>query len=213
MDYRLSRSKMVQKQLVARGITDDKVLQAFLDVPRHLFVQEALRGKAYTDAALPIGEKQTISQPYTVALMTQLLKPEPHHKVLEVGTGSGYQAAILAKLAKHVYSIERIPALAVHAQNTLAKIGMKNVHVKAFDGTFGWKSASPFDRIIVTAAAPEIPDPLIKQLTDGGRIVIPVGTERRQKLFVVMKSEGEIIMEEHGVFVFVPLLGHYGWRG
>jgi len=212
MDYKLSRLKMVEKQLIIRGIHDERVLQAFRDIPRHHFVQEALRGKAYTDAALPIGEKQTISQPYTVAIMTELLQVEADHKVLEIGTGSGYQAAILSRLAKHVYSIERIAVLAVRAQNALAKLGIKNVHVKAFDGTFGWKGLSPFDRIIVAAAAPEIPETLIEQLNDEGRIVIPVGTTKRQTLTTLDKMGDERIIEEHGTFSFVPLLGRFGWK-
>ncbi len=212
MDYALSRRRMVETQLVARGITDEKVIQAFLDVPRHYFVQEALRRKAYADASLPIGEKQTISQPYTVAIMTQLLDVKSHHKVLEIGTGSGYQAAILSRLAKSVYSLERIPILAVKAQSILSKLGIKNVHVKALDGTFGWKGVSPFERIIVTAAAPEIPELLVEQLTDDGRLVIPVGTARMQKLMVLIKQESERTMEEHGTFSFVPLLGRFGWK-
>ncbi len=212
MDYALSRRRMVERQLVACGIKNERVLQAFLDVPRHYFVQEALRGKAYADAALPIGEKQTISQPYTVAIMTELLAVESHHKVLEIGTGSGYQAAILSRLAKSVYSLERIPILAVKAQKTLSQLEIKNVHIKALDGTFGWKGVSPFDRIIVTAAAPEIPEPLVDQLNDEGRLVIPVGAAKMQKLIVLIRHGKERTLEEHGDFSFVPLLGRFGWK-
>ncbi len=202
---------MVQNQLVSKGINDKRILQAFLEVPRHLFVDEALHGKAYANTSLPIGEKQTMSQPYTVAFMTQLLQVESDHKILEIGSGSGYQAAILSKLAAQVFSIERVNFLAEKAQKILNKLRIRNVHIKAFDGTLGWKEYAPFDRIIVTAAAPSIPDPLIKQLSKNGRLVVPVGTEKRQTLQVIQKNKEKIAIEDYGSFNFVPLLGRYGW--
>lgn len=202
---------MVQNHLIAKGINDQKILQAFLEVPRHLFVDEALQGKAYSNVSLPIGEKQTMSQPYTVGFMTQLLQVEPHHKVLEIGSGSGYQAAILSNLAAQVFSIERIASLAEKAQKTIKALKIKNVHIKAFDGTLGWKDYAPFDRIIITAAAPEIPNPLVMQLGNDGRMVVPVGTEKRQTLKVLQKNKYKTIMEDYGSFNFVLLLGRYGW--
>ncbi|MEW5806266.1 MAG: protein-L-isoaspartate(D-aspartate) O-methyltransferase [Acidobacteriota bacterium] len=213
MNHRASRVKMVMEQLIWKGITDERVLQAFSDIPRHLFVQEALRNKAYADCALPIGEKQTISQPYTVAIMTELLQVEPHHRILELGTGSGYQAAILSRLAAQVYSVERIAILAEKAQEIVVQLGIKNIHIKTFDGTYGWREFSPFDRIIVTAAAPNIPEPLVEQLSgEEGKLVIPVGSEKRQMLVRLIKRGEERIIEEHGQCTFVPLLGRYGWK-
>ncbi len=202
---------MVQKYLVAKGITDEKILQAFLEVPRHLFVDEAIRGKAYSNVALPIGEKQTLSQPYTVAFMTQLLHVSAHHRVLEIGCGSGYQAAILSKLASQVFSVEIIALLAQKAKKLMKELKLRNVHIKTYDGTLGWKEHAPFDRIIITAAAPDIPDTLIKQLARDGRIVAPVGTIKRQTLKVLQRDADHSIVEDYGSFNFVPLSGRFGW--
>jgi protein-L-isoaspartate(D-aspartate) O-methyltransferase len=203
---------MVQKQLVAKGITDDRILQAFLEVPRHLFVDEALRGKAYSNVSLPIGEKQTMSQPYTVAFMTQLLQVEAHHKVLEIGCGSGYQTAILSKLASQVFSVEIIESLAQKAKKLIRELKFRNIHIKAYDGTLGWREQAPFDRIMITAAAPDIPNPLIKQLANKGRMVAPIGTVKRQTLKAVQRDEDRSIVEDYGSFNFVPLSGRFGWE-
>ncbi|MFZ0712206.1 MAG: protein-L-isoaspartate(D-aspartate) O-methyltransferase, partial [Terrimicrobiaceae bacterium] len=170
-----SREEMVRKQLVAGGITNAAVLEAMTEVPRHEFVPEALRPRAYADGPLPIGHGQTISQPFIVAYMTQALELSKEDTVLEVGTGSGYQAAILGKLAKEVYTIEIVPPLAESARNILAKLGFQNVHVKLGDGYLGWPEAAPFDAIIVTCAPDRVPEPLVSQLKEGGRLVIPVG--------------------------------------
>jgi len=199
------RQKMVEAQLIPRGIADKRVLDAFRKVPRHLFVPENLRGSAYDDCALPIGEGQTISQPYMVAIMTELLNLKGNEAVLEVGTGSGYQAAILAELCKKVYSIERI--------ETLSKRASKIPHVEFItgDGTQGYRKAAPYNGIIVTAGCPDIPYPLINQLKDGGRLVIPVGDRYQQILTTVVKHGTEIKIEESVACVFVPLVGKYGW--
>ncbi|MCD6363066.1 MAG: protein-L-isoaspartate(D-aspartate) O-methyltransferase [Synergistetes bacterium] len=204
---------MVESQIEIRGIKDERVLRAMMRVPRHLFVPEEYRERAYDDHPLPIGEGQTISQPYIVALMTSLLDLKGNEKVLEIGTGSGYQAAILAELAKEVYSVERIPALAVKAAETLEKLGYKNVRVKVGDGTLGWEENAPYDAIIVTAAAPKVPTPLIKQLKIGGRLVIPIGERFIQSLYKYVKREdGSLDGEDFGGCVFVPLKGKEGWN-
>lgn len=189
--YRTARERMVETQIKARGIKDERVIQAMLKVPRHLFVEEALRDQAYGDFPLPIGEGQTISQPYIVALMTSALELKGPERVLEIGTGSGYQTAILAELVIWVYSIEKYPTLQERAKKILLKeLGYKNITFKIGDGTLGWKEASPFDAIIVTAASPQIPLPLIEQLKEGGRIVIPVGDEFSQMLIKGVKKGG-----------------------
>lgn len=204
---------MVDYQLIARGIKNERVLAAMRKVPRHLFVPEFIRHSAYDDMALPIGDDQTISQPYMVAIMTEFLELKGDEKVLEVGTGSGYQAAILAELSKEVYSIERIPSLADEARRRLTELGYENVYVIVGDGTKGLAEKAPFDRIIITAAAPKIPEPLINQLKDGGIIIAPVG-ERFSQILIKGKKEKEIIIEEHHTpCVFVPLVGEYGWKG
>ncbi|WP_022852863.1 protein-L-isoaspartate(D-aspartate) O-methyltransferase [Thermodesulfatator atlanticus] len=210
--YRKARERMVQTQIAARGIKDPRVLAAMLKVPRHLFVEEALKDQAYGDYPLPIGEGQTISQPYIVALMTEALELKGPEKVLEVGTGSGYQAAILAELARWVYSIERYPSLAHRAKRILEKLGYNNVIIKVGDGTKGWPEAAPFDAIIVTAAGPKIPEPLIEQLKDGGRLVMPVGDEWSQYLIKVIKKDGQLIKENLGAVRFVKLVGEYGFK-
>lgn len=201
-----ARKKMVETQLKARDITDKDVLNAMLKVQRHKFVPFHLRDLAYTDQPLPIGEGQTISQPYIVALMTQLADLQPDEKVLEVGTGSGYQAAILARLCKKVYTIEILEPLATQARRRLKKLGYDNIKVKCGDGYKGWKEYAPFDAIIVTCAPPEVPPPLIEQLSEGGKIVIPVGTTW-QELKVIQKKDGEIKTTNIIPVRFVPMTG------
>lgn len=206
--FRELRNNMVDTQIVARGIKDEKVLQAMRDVPRHLFVPKTSIGSAYGDFPLPIGHGQTISQPYIVALMTELLNPKKEHSALEVGTGSGYQAAVLAQIVKNVYTIEIIPPLGRAAETRLKDIAHHNISVKIADGYFGWEEHAPFDCIIVTAASDHIPPPLIKQLKNGGRMVIPVGHPFQvQHLMLVLKSvEGEIQMKDILPVRFVPFL-------
>ncbi len=211
-DYRLARERMVKNQLVSRGIRDQGVLHVMSKVPRHLFVEEALLGEAYNDHPLPIGHGQTISQPYIVALMTEALLLKGTEKVLEIGTGSGYQTAILADLSDRVYTVERIKPLILRARNTLEGLGCTNVMFKAFDGTLGWKEFEPFDAILVTAGAPELPQPLLNQLADGGRLVIPVGTRFSQELVRVFRKEGSFTKENLGGCRFVDLIGAHGWK-
>lgn len=212
MDFKYSREKMIREQIRARGVTNILVLNALLKVPRHLFVEESLRHRAYEDYPLPIGEGQTISQPYIVALMTEALKLKGGEKILEIGTGSGYQTAILGEIAERVYSVERIPTLAKRARELLDKLGYKNISIKVGDGTFGWKEFSPYDGIIVTAGSPDIPPPLIEQLKEGGRLVIPVGDIFSQDLLVITKEKDKIKKENYGGVRFVKLIGEYGWR-
>ena len=211
MDYERARLRMVDEQLAARGIKDPRVLSAMGRVPRHLFIEEALRDRAYGDHALPIGERQTISQPYMVALMTQSLELKGAERVLEIGTGSGYQTAVLAELATRVYSIERIAGLADRARRLLASLGYRNVTVKVFDGTYGWKEEAPFDAILVTAGSPEVPAPLTEQLKEGGRMIIPVGDRTTQVLKKVTKTSAGIEVSSMTGCVFVPLIGGHGW--
>jgi protein-L-isoaspartate(D-aspartate) O-methyltransferase len=212
IDFPKARLKMVEEQITSRGIKDAKLIAAMKKIPRHLFVEEALQNQAYTDHPLPIGEKQTISQPYMVALMTEALLLTGKEKVLEVGTGSGYQTAILAELSEKVFSIERIRPLALRARKLLYELGYFNVEIKIFDGTFGWVEESPFDAILVTAGSPDIPQPLIDQLTTGGKLVIPVGDALVQDLFRVTKTETGVKKEDLGGCRFVKLIGKYGWK-
>jgi len=212
MAYETERSAMAAGQLIPRGITDGRVLEAFRSVPRHEFIPKELAVEAYADYPLPIGEGQTISQPYMVALMTEALKLKGAERVLEIGTGSGYQAAILAELAKEVYSVERFEILAESARETLGRLGYKNINVKTGDGTLGWAEHAPYDGIIVTAAAPNVPDSLIKQLNENGRLVIPVGSRFSQALTIAEKKKGNINFTEAGGCVFVPLIGKEGWK-
>jgi protein-L-isoaspartate(D-aspartate) O-methyltransferase len=212
MDFPKARLKMVEEQIAARGIKDPKVIAAMKKVPRHAFVEEALQSQAYSDHPLPIGEKQTISQPYMVALMTEALQLKERERVLEVGAGSGYQTAILAELAEKVFSIERIRSLAIKARQLLYELGYYNVEIKIFDGTFGWVEEAPFDAIIVTAGSPDIPQPLLDQLRMGGRLVIPVGDAYAQGLMRVTKTKEGLKKEDLGGCRFVKLIGKYGWE-
>ena len=205
------RERMVEEHLVRRGITDERVLAAMRRVPRHRFVEEALRDRAYGDHPLPIGESQTISQPYIVAAMTQSLRLTGSEKVLEIGAGSGYQSAVLAELARRVCSIERFASLAIRARQTLESLGYTSVVVRVGDGTYGWPDEAPFDRILVGAAAPIIPSPLFQQLAEGGRLVVPVGDAEAQTLHVVDKVGGQMRIATEGACVFVKLIGKYGW--
>jgi protein-L-isoaspartate(D-aspartate) O-methyltransferase len=212
IDFPKARFKMVEEQITARGIKEAKLIAAMKKIPRHLFVEEALQSQVYTDHPLPIGEKQTISQPYMAALMTEALLLTGKEKVLEIGTGSGYQTTILAELCEKVFSIERIRPLAIRARKLLYELGYFNVEIKIFDGTFGWVEESPFDAILVTAGSPDIPQPLIDQLTTGGRLVIPVGDAFVQDLFRVTKTETGVKKEDLGGCRFVKLIGKYGWK-
>jgi len=203
---------MVREQIEARGITDERVLAVMREIPRHLFVDEALQAQAYGDHPVPIGLGQTLSQPYIVALMTSLLVVRPQMRILEIGTGSGYQAAVLAAMEADVFTVERIKQLYMTARSRLLKMRYFNVRVKLDDGTMGWPEEGPFDRIIVTAGGPEIPEPLLDQLTDPGIMVIPVGrTKREQRLIRVFKKDGRVHREDQGPVAFVDLVGSYGW--
>jgi len=212
LKYERQRDEMVRQQIEARGITDPKVLAALRKVPRHLFVSEALRDQAYGDYPLPIGEQQTISQPFIVAEMTQALELRENDRVLEIGTGSGYQAAILAEIAYRVYTIERIRSLFLLARKLLDKLKYHNIVMRCADGTTGWEDQSPFDAIIVTAGAPEIPDLLTDQLADGGRLVVPVGNQHSQELIRISKDQKGIHQINLGGCRFVKLVGKHGWK-
>lgn len=205
-DFKAMREKMVETQIQARGVKDSRVLSALRKVERHRFVPKEYLDSAYSDQPLPIGEGQTISQPYIVALMTELLELKGGEKVLEIGTGSGYQAAILAELAKEVYSIEIVETLASMAKNRLSEMGYQNVKVKAGDGYLGWPEVAPFDVIIITCAPDHIPKPLIEQLKEGGRMVVPVGTYA-QELKKIVKRSGKIETTDVISVVFVPMTG------
>jgi protein-L-isoaspartate(D-aspartate) O-methyltransferase len=207
-----ARRLMVETQIRARGITDSRVLAAMDKVPRHRFIPQSLWDQAYSDHPLPIGQDQTISQPYIVALMTDALGLKGPEKVLELGTGSGYQAAILAELAAAVYTIERLPALARSAQQVLEALGYTNVEVRVADGTLGWPEAAPFDAILVTAGAPQVPPPLVEQLAMGGRLVIPVGDRYTQTLIRVRRGPAGLKQEYLGGCRFVKLIGRHGWE-
>ncbi len=212
-DFAIARRRMVERQIKARGITDPRVIDAMLKVPRHKFVDAALASQAYSDYPLPIGERQTISQPYIVAAMSEALQLSGHEKVLEIGCGSGYQAAILALLAYQVFSVERIADLARRARLILNQTGFSKVNIRLTDGTYGWEEEAPFDGILVTAGSPEIPDTYITQLAVGGRLIIPVGDRNSQILQRVTKiSEGNCRIENLFNCRFVPLVGAKAWK-
>lgn len=210
-EYAETRKNMVKRQLAARGIRDRRVLRVMEEVPRHLFVDKNSLGGAYDDNPLPIGSGQTISQPYMVAIMTELLELNGHEKVLEIGTGSGYQTAILAGLCHWVFTIERIRSLSQRAEITLSQCGCQNITFMVGDGSVGWPSEAPFDGIIVTAGSPKIPEILLDQLIEGGRLIIPVGDRFAQTLNRATKTEGGITIERHTPCRFVDLLGEHGW--
>jgi protein-L-isoaspartate(D-aspartate) O-methyltransferase len=207
-----ARLRMVEEQIAARGISDPRVLRAMRQVPRHLFVPRRERPWAYSDGPLPLDFGQTISQPFIVALMSQALNLSGSERVLEIGTGSGYQAALLGSLAREVYSVERLPELANRAKRVLATLGILNVTVIVGNGTLGLPEKAPFDAILVTAGAPEVPDSLTAQLRDGGRIVLPVGERREQTLLRITRVSERFEREELGGCAFVPLIGQAGWR-
>lgn len=210
--YKISRQRMINGQLIPRGITNAQVLEAMQKVPRHLFVEEAMWGRAYGDHPLPIGAGQTISQPYVVAAMSQLLEAEKGMRVLEIGTGSGYQAAVLDSMGLEVYSVERLRELYERTARLLLSLRFRNIRLKLADGTEGWAEQAPFDRIIVTAGGPSVPEPLLEQLNDPGVLIIPVGeSKRRQKLLKVFKNAGAITIEELEPVAFVDLVGAHGW--
>jgi len=211
-DYRLAREKMVKNQIIPRGVTDPGVLEAMGKIQRHLFVEEALIGEAYNDHPLPVGYKQTISQPYIVALMTEALELTGKEKTLEIGTGSGYQTAILAEVSKTVYTIERIEPLLGKSKMLLKSLGYTNIFFKAFDGTLGWDEFAPYDAIIVTAGAPKIPQPLLDQLAEGGRMVIPIGNRYGQDLIKVTRMNNVFKERNLGGCRFVDLIGAHGWE-
>ncbi|PIU31582.1 MAG: protein-L-isoaspartate O-methyltransferase [Syntrophobacteraceae bacterium CG07_land_8_20_14_0_80_61_8] len=210
-NFQKSRDRMVESQLIPRGIRSPLVLEAMRKVPRHLFVDEALVARAYGDHPLPIAEKQTISQPYIVALMTECLNLTGVEKVLEIGTGSGYQTAILAELAEQVFSIERIAGLSHRARKVLAECGYRNVVPRVGDGTLGWQDEAPFDAVLVSAGSPKVPQPLVDQLALGGRLVVPVGDQVSQELMLIERVPEGIVKTHYGGCRFVDLIGRWGW--
>lgn len=210
VDLPYQRRQMIEL-IEKRGVREPRVLQAMKEIPRHQFVPEHVRTRAYGDHALPIGASQTISQPYIVARMTEMLQVEPHHKVLEIGTGSGYQTAILARLAARVYSLERVAELAHAAIQRMRQLHLDNVKIQAFDGTIGWSEAAPFDRIMVTAGAPAAPAPLLDQLRVGGRLLIPEGDRTVQQLVIYRKLRQGVRRRVGEAVAFVPLIGRHGW--
>jgi protein-L-isoaspartate(D-aspartate) O-methyltransferase len=213
MNFLRARERMVEEQLVDRGIIDFRVLAAIAKIERHRFVEEALQVRAYDDKPLPIGEGQTISQPYMVGLMTQALELSGEERVLEIGTGCGYQTAVLAELAATVYTVERLAGLAAAARRTLDWLGYSNVVTRVGDGSLGWAEESPFDAIIVTAGTPQLPRPLVTQLAASGRLVFPIGEEELQTLVRIRKEEAGLREEYFGDCRFVKLVGRYGWQG
>ncbi|PIY20151.1 MAG: protein-L-isoaspartate O-methyltransferase [Deltaproteobacteria bacterium CG_4_10_14_3_um_filter_60_8] len=212
-NYEKARERMVREQLMPRGITDPRVLAAMNTVPRHLFVEDALEAQAYGDHPLPIGEGQTISQPYIVALMTQALNLQGHEKVLEIGTGSGYQAAVLAQLCEQVFTVERLKSLYIGARKLFDQLQYFNLRCRIDDGTLGWQEHSPYDAIMVTAAGPKVPEPLLDQLADPGVMAMPIGMERwSQELVVITKEKGQISERVIEQVRFVSLIGNHGWQ-
>jgi len=212
MDYAVLRKRMVEEQLIPRGINDQRVLSVFGKIERHKFMPKDLVSNAYADFPVPIGEGQTISQPYIVALMTECLSLTGQEKVLEIGTGSGYQTAILAELSKEVYSIERFENLAKNAEGILNELGYANIKIKVGDGTLGWPEAAPFDRIIITAASARIPLPLSEQLKDNGKLIMPLGESFSQVLTLFEKKENRLESTQICGCIFVPLVGKYGYK-
>jgi protein-L-isoaspartate(D-aspartate) O-methyltransferase len=208
-----ARERMVAEQVAGRGVADPRVLDAMRRVPRHRFVEEALRERAYGDYPLPIGEGQTISQPFMVGRMTELLRLTGREKVLEIGTGSGYQAAVLSRCVARVCTVERLPRIAARARQLLEELGYTNVWVRTANGTFGWPDEAPFDRILVAAGGPSVPPPLFEQLAEGGLMVMPVGGADGQKLQLIEKVRGEMRVTEDSGCVFVPLIGKHAWQG
>jgi protein-L-isoaspartate(D-aspartate) O-methyltransferase len=206
------RALMVERHVAARGVKDERVLQAMREVPRHLFVPSVVTAKAYGPGALPIGAKQTISQPYIVGRMIELLELTGKEKVLEIGTGTGYQAVVLSRLCAKVFSIERINELALRAAELIRELKIYNATVKVFDGTYGWSDQAPFDRIIVAAAAPAVPEPLVQQLSRTGKLVVPIGPEGNQRLARVTRVGTRVQIEDCGSAEFVPLVGKFGWK-
>lgn len=211
--HALQRERMVRDLAERRGLKDARVLEAMRRVQRHLFVKDHLRTQAYGEHALPIAGGQTISQPWVVGRMSELLELAPEHSVLEIGTGSGYQTAILALLAKRVFSLERVADLAHQAIRRIREMGLVNVKIQVFDGTVGWSEMAPFDRILVTAGAPTVPQPLLDQLAIGGKLVVPEGTQQAQRLVVYAKSARGLRRKEEDAVAFVPLVGRHGWPG
>lgn len=212
MDYAVARRRMVEKHLIQRGIKDPRVIEVMGSIPRHRFVEDALQSQAYSDYALPIGEKQTISQPYMVAVMTEAAQLSGEEKVLEIGTGSGYQAAVLSRLAAQVYSIERIAVLARRARRILDALQYNNIHIKVSDGTLGWAEHQPYDVILVTAGAPDVPQEYLDQLAPLGRLIIPVGGHGTQTLRRITRLPDNTYREEDLLLCrFVPLIGQSGW--
>ena len=212
MNYEGARQKMLESQILARNVRNPRVLEAIRRVPRHLFVEEALRDRAYLDKALPIGEKQTISQPFMVAAMSEALELKGSERVLEIGTGSGYQTAVLSELCQSVFSVERIASFVPIARQRLESLGRYNVLFKVGDGTIGWSEHAPYDAILVTAAAPGLPRPLAEQLSIGGRLVVPIGPEHSQSLMRVTRDEQGFHEEALGECRFVKLIGRHGWE-
>lgn len=210
--FATGRARMVEEQLLTRDIVDPRVLAAMGEVPRHCFVDDAMAGRAYGDHPLPIGAGQTISQPYIVAFMSQVLALEGDERVLEIGTGSGYQAAVLSRLCRQVYTVERINSLLAGARTVFASLRYYNILAKLDDGTVGWAEHGPFDAIMVTAGGPEIPEPLVGQLADGGRMILPVGDQLDQRLVLVEKNGQEVVFRDLFGVRFVNLVGEYGWE-
>jgi protein-L-isoaspartate(D-aspartate) O-methyltransferase len=210
--YRPQRERMVERLRAHYRIRDERVLRAMLEVPRHFFVPDALQSNAYGDHALPISANQTISQPFIVARMTELSEVNSDSKVLEIGAGSGYQTAVLARVAGSVFAIERIAELAREAQRRIRELGIYNATVKCFDGTLGWDAYAPYDAVLAAAGGPDVPDPLLAQLKVGGRLVMPVGQSKEsQRLVRVVRTDKGFEREDHGACAFVPLIGRYGW--
>ena len=212
-EYQMPRERMIKLLREHYKIKDENVLRAMMEISRHLFVPDALKSQAYKDNALPIASKQTISQPFIVARMSELLELNPQSKVLEIGAGSGYQTAILSRLAGKIYAIERVPILVKEAQEKLQKLNVKNVTLNCADGTLGWQIYAPFDAILVAAGSPKIPEPLLNQLKIGGRLVLPVGeNQQTQRLIRVARNQNGFQQEDFGNCAFVPLIGEHGWK-